>query len=60
MNAFIPVLDPPPVISYAFYVSVIALLIIQLVFAVTAAALAILNATKNPTEPIFGLPGKFP
>ncbi|XP_026729210.1 uncharacterized protein LOC113494894 [Trichoplusia ni] len=50
-------LEKPPVISYAFYVSVITILCAQLFVAVTAAGLAILNATKNPTEPIFGLPG---
>ncbi|XP_075986558.1 uncharacterized protein LOC142983517 [Anticarsia gemmatalis] len=50
-------LETAPVISYAFYVSVLVILFLQLVFAVTSAALAIVNATKNPTEPIFGLPG---
>ncbi|CAH2059676.1 unnamed protein product, partial [Iphiclides podalirius] len=47
----------PAVISYSVYVSVTAFLFFQLAFAVVAAALAIINATKNPTEPVFGLPG---
>lgn len=46
-----------PVISYAFYVSILVILMLQLTFAITAAALAVINATKNPTEPVFGLPG---
>ncbi|KAJ8715509.1 hypothetical protein PYW07_009991 [Mythimna separata] len=50
-------LSTPPVISFAFYVCLITLLIVQLLLAVGAAGLAILNATKNPTEPAFGLPG---
>ncbi|KAJ8709613.1 hypothetical protein PYW08_009617 [Mythimna loreyi] len=50
-------LSTPPVISFAFYVCLITLLIIQLLLALGAAGLAILNATKNPTEPVFGLPG---
>ncbi|XP_072933057.1 uncharacterized protein [Epargyreus clarus] len=50
-------LDQPAVISFAVYVSVVALLFLQLALAVVAAGFAILNATKNPTEPMFGLPG---
>ncbi|XP_063896308.1 uncharacterized protein LOC110374290 [Helicoverpa armigera] len=50
-------LSRAPVITFGLYVALIALLIIQLVLAVVAAGLAILNATRNPTEPIFGLPG---
>ncbi|CAH0697170.1 unnamed protein product [Spodoptera exigua] len=52
-------LDTPPVISFAFYVCLIIGLAIELVLGVAEAGLAILNATKNPTEPIFGLPGCF-
>ncbi|CAG5014191.1 unnamed protein product [Parnassius apollo] len=50
-------LDGPAVVSFAVYVSVAAMLFFQLAFAVVAAALAVINATKNPTEPVFGLPG---
>ncbi|CAH1641578.1 unnamed protein product [Spodoptera littoralis] len=50
-------LDTTPVISFAFYVILTTLLVIDLVLGVAAAGLAILNATKNPTEPVFGLPG---
>ncbi|CAK1541209.1 unnamed protein product [Leptosia nina] len=50
-------LENPPVISYSVYVSLVTLLVCHLVLAAVAAGLAILNATKNPTEPIFGLPG---
>ncbi|XP_038219680.1 uncharacterized protein LOC119837957 [Zerene cesonia] len=50
-------LPDPPVISYGVYVSLLTLLFLQLALATLSAALAILNATKNPTEPIFGLPG---
>ncbi|XP_004922090.1 uncharacterized protein LOC101739944 [Bombyx mori] len=50
-------LYPPPVLSYAVYIAVIVVLFVQLAFGLVAASLAILNATKNPTEPIFGLPG---
>ncbi|CAB3223031.1 unnamed protein product [Arctia plantaginis] len=49
--------DNPPVISFAFYVSLLVILFLQLTFGVLSAALAIINATKNPTEPVFGLPG---
>ncbi|KPJ16023.1 hypothetical protein RR48_00890 [Papilio machaon] len=38
------------------YAAITAVLFLQLALATVAAALAILNATKNPTEPIFGLP----
>ncbi|KAJ0170955.1 hypothetical protein K1T71_013727 [Dendrolimus kikuchii] len=47
----------PPVISFAFYVSVLTIIFLQLACAMVAAGLAIINATKNPTEPVFGLPG---
>ncbi|XP_035442407.1 uncharacterized protein LOC118270751 [Spodoptera frugiperda] len=47
----------PPVISFAFYVILITVLALELLLGVIAAGLAILNATKNPTEPVFGLPG---
>ncbi|XP_013190153.1 uncharacterized protein LOC106134604 isoform X1 [Amyelois transitella] len=50
-------LETPPVISFVFYLFVVMLLCLQLLFAAISALLAIINATKNPTEPIFGLPG---
>ncbi|KAJ2940117.1 hypothetical protein O0L34_g14155 [Tuta absoluta] len=50
-------LDPPPVISMAFYVTLLVFVFLHLLSAVVSAALAIVNATRNPTEPIFGLPG---
>ncbi|XP_013165424.1 PREDICTED: uncharacterized protein LOC106116214 [Papilio xuthus] len=50
-------LSGPAVISFGMYAAVTAVLFLQLALATVAAALAILNATKNPTEPIFGLPG---
>ncbi|XP_068625704.1 uncharacterized protein [Battus philenor] len=50
-------LDGPAVISFPVYASVIAFLFLQLALGVVAAVLAIVNATKNPTEPLFGLPG---
>ncbi|KAF9814371.1 hypothetical protein SFRURICE_014120 [Spodoptera frugiperda] len=52
-----PDLATPPVISFAFYVILITVLALELLLGVIAAGLAILNATKNPTEPVFGLPG---
>ncbi|XP_049880840.1 uncharacterized protein LOC126377188 [Pectinophora gossypiella] len=50
-------LDPPPVISFAFYASTLAVIFLHLAFAVISSGLAIVNATRNPTEPIWGLPG---
>ncbi|XP_022123430.1 uncharacterized protein LOC110998926 [Pieris rapae] len=50
-------LETPPVIAYSLYISLVTLLIAHVAVALCAAGLAILNATKNPTEPIFGLPG---
>ncbi|XP_063834804.1 uncharacterized protein LOC135083971 [Ostrinia nubilalis] len=50
-------LDRPPVISFAVYVCVLLFLFLQLATAVVAAGLSIINATMNPTEPMFGLPG---
>ncbi|KAG6457237.1 hypothetical protein O3G_MSEX010185 [Manduca sexta] len=50
-------LETPPVISFALYVCLLVFVFLQLAFALVAAALAIVNATKNPTEPVFGLPG---
>ncbi|XP_053619911.1 uncharacterized protein LOC128680647 [Plodia interpunctella] len=50
-------LQKPPVISFIFYLFVVLTLCLQLVFAAVSALLTIINATKNPTEPIFGLPG---
>ncbi|XP_013142470.1 PREDICTED: uncharacterized protein LOC106106437, partial [Papilio polytes] len=50
-------LSGPAVISFGMYAAVTAVLFLQLALATVAAALAILNATKNPTEPVFGLPG---
>ncbi|XP_026323128.1 uncharacterized protein LOC113232575 [Hyposmocoma kahamanoa] len=47
----------PPVISFALYISVVLLLFLQLAFAVVSSCLAVANAVKNPTEPVFGLPG---
>ncbi|KAI5645702.1 hypothetical protein NE865_02369 [Phthorimaea operculella] len=48
---------PPSVISMAFYVSLLVFVFLHLLSAVVSSALAIVNATRNPTEPIFGLPG---
>ncbi|XP_063541885.1 uncharacterized protein LOC134750609 [Cydia strobilella] len=56
----VQVLDPPnkpAVISFGFYISLLVVLFLQLLFAIIAAGLAIINSTKNPTEPMFGLPG---
>ncbi|XP_034837253.1 uncharacterized protein [Maniola hyperantus] len=50
-------LEVPPVISFGVYVGTLFLLFLKLMLAVLAASLAILNATRNPTEPVFGLPG---
>ncbi|XP_032523378.2 uncharacterized protein LOC116774745 isoform X1 [Danaus plexippus] len=50
-------LPDPPVLPFGVYVSVLLFLFIQLALAAIAAALALLNALKNPTEPIFSLPG---
>ncbi|XP_050357709.1 uncharacterized protein LOC126778262 [Nymphalis io] len=50
-------LQDPPVMSFGIYASTLVLLFLQLVLSVVAAWLALLNALKNPTEPIFGLPG---
>ncbi|KAI8423321.1 hypothetical protein MSG28_014340 [Choristoneura fumiferana] len=58
----VEVLNPPnkpAVISFAFYISLLVILFLQLLFALISASLAIINSTKNPTEPIFGLPGCF-
>ncbi|KAL0811212.1 hypothetical protein ABMA28_009642 [Loxostege sticticalis] len=57
VNTAVPPMDVPPVISFAVYVCVLLFLFLQLLAAVVAAALAIVNATMNPTEPAFGLPG---
>lgn len=58
-NLFFVSADNRPIISFAFYVSLLVILFLQLTFGVLSAALAIINATKNPTEPVFGLPGEF-
>ncbi|XP_059050595.1 uncharacterized protein LOC131845543 [Achroia grisella] len=50
-------LSTPPVISFIFYLFLLLVLFLQLLFAIFSAGLAIMNSTKNPTEPIFGLPG---
>ncbi|XP_052745092.1 uncharacterized protein LOC112056997 [Bicyclus anynana] len=50
-------LKDPPVISFGVYVGTLLLLFLKLTLGVLAASLAILNATRNPTEPAFGLPG---
>ncbi|CAH2984926.1 unnamed protein product [Chilo suppressalis] len=50
-------LDSAPVISFALYLCTLLFLFLMLLFNLAAAGLAIVNATMNPTEPIFGLPG---
>ncbi|KAM3958049.1 uncharacterized protein ACR2FA_007945 [Aphomia sociella] len=50
-------LPKPPVISFVFYLFLLFVLLLQLLFAIFSAGLAIINSTKNPTEPVFGLPG---
>ncbi|XP_041985230.1 uncharacterized protein LOC121737637 [Aricia agestis] len=50
-------LEHPPVLSFAIYISILLIQFLQLAAGIGAGALALLNATRNPTEPVFGLPG---
>ncbi|KAL4711578.1 hypothetical protein ACJJTC_003595 [Scirpophaga incertulas] len=47
----------PPVLKFTLYVFTTLLLFVMLACAALSAALAIVNAATNPTEPVFGLPG---
>ncbi|KAJ0170953.1 hypothetical protein K1T71_013725 [Dendrolimus kikuchii] len=49
--------DNPPVISFAFYVSLLTIIFLQLLLGIVSGGLAIVNACKNPVEPALGLPG---
>lgn len=50
-------LPGPAVISAAFYICLLFIIALQLLFAVTSIVLSLINAIKNPIEPIWGLPG---
>ncbi|XP_026753192.1 uncharacterized protein LOC113513400 [Galleria mellonella] len=50
-------LPTPPVISFVFYLFLLLVVILQMLFAIFSAGLAIINSIKNPTEPVFSLLG---